>query len=177
MKKVISIFISLFLIAVAAVSVSAYSAHYTDMNVPAASSFKSWMDWRAITNTRSPQYKLLRTWCYHDSAGFMRAAGEDDLGITDDYYVVALGSYYGSKIGTKYKITLDSGKYFYAILGDQKANKDTNSTHQYGARNKDIVECLVDTRYLISIVKQMGSADYHTPLKGKIIKIQRIDFY
>lgn len=163
---------------IAAVPAGAYSAHYTDLNVPAInSSFKTWMDWRAINNKASAQYKMLRQWCYSDSNGFMRSKGERDLGINDDYYCVALGAFYGTKIGTKYKITLDSGKSFYAILSDGKGRSEVNGTQQYGMRNKDIVECLVDSRYLISIVKQMGSANYHEPLKGSITRIQRIDFY
>ena len=162
---------------VAAVKASAFSAHYTDMNVPSIeSSFKTWMDYRTITSTGSPQYKWIRRWGWHDGQGFMRANGERDLGITDDYYMIALGSYYGTTIGTKYKITTNTGRVFYGVLCDQKADRDTNWTHQY-AGNNDIVEFIVDTRYLNSNVKRMGSANCYMPLNGKIARIQRIDFY
>lgn len=149
---------------------------YTSLGVPNInSSFKTWMDYKAITSKASPQYKLIRKWGWCDSQGFMRVSGERDLGITDDYYMIALGSYYGTNIGTKYRITTDTGNIFYGILSDCKANQHTNSTNQY-ARNKDIVELLVDSRHLNRNVKRMGNANVYSPLNGSVVKIERIDF-
>ena len=156
---------------------AALTAEYTSLGVPTHinTSFKTYMDWRCITNTASAQYKLIQNWGYCDENGFMRASGEKDLGITDDYYLIALGSYYGTTMGTKYRITTDTGNVFYGMLADAKADIHTNSTNQY-ARNNDVVEFLVDTRYLRSDVKRMGSANVHDPLNGHISKIERIDF-
>ena len=155
---------------------SALEAKYTDLNVPAVdSSFKSYMDYRTITNTKSPQYKFIARWGWTDENGFLRVGGEKDLGIADDYYVVALGSFYGTEIGTKYEITTSTGNVFYAVLGDCKANIHTNSTNQYGANN-NIVEFLVDTRYLDHNVKRQGTANVYNPLNGSISSIRRIDF-
>lgn len=155
---------------------NAKTPSYTSLGVPNVnSSFKTWMDYRAITSKNSPQYKLIKNWGWRDGQGFMRVNGERDLGVTDDYYMIALGSYYGTKIGTKYRITTSSGNVFYGILSDCKANKHTNSTNQY-ARNKDVVEFLVDTRYLNKTVKKMGNANYYAPLSGSIVKIERIEF-
>lgn len=156
---------------------NAMTTTYTDLGVPSGvdTSFKTYMDYRAVTNKRSNQYKYIHKWGWRDGEGFMRANGERDLGITDDYYLVALGSYYGTTIGTKYRFTTDSGRVFYGVLADCKANKHTNSTNQYG-RNKDIVEFLVDTRYLNKTVRRMGSANVYPPLNGSITKIERIDF-
>lgn len=153
------------------------TSKYTSLGVPTGinTSFKTYMDWRCVTNTSSPQYKIIHKWGWCDENGFMRANGEKDLGITDDYYLIALGSYYGTTIGTKYRITTDTGNVFYGMLADAKADIHTNSTNQY-ARNKDIVEFLVDTRYLRSDVKRMGSANVYSPLNGNIAKIERIDF-
>lgn len=149
---------------------------YTSLGVPDInSSFKTYMDYRAITNKRSPQYRFIKTWGWSDNNGFMRANGEKDLGVTDDYYMIALGSYYGTKIGTKYKITTDMGNVFYGVLCDQKDDAHTNSTHQY-ASNHDVVEFIVDTRKLIPIVKRMGSANVYMPLNGKIASIEKMDF-
>lgn len=149
---------------------------YTSLNVPSInSSFKTYMDYRTITDKTSPQYNFIQTWGWCDENGFMRATGERDLGITDDYYMIALGSYYGTEIGTKYKITTDMGNVFYGVLCDQKDNVHTNSTHQY-SYNNDVVEVIVDTRYLRSDVKRMGSANVYMPLNGSIAKIERIDF-
>ena len=156
---------------------AALTAKYTDLGVPTGvnTSFKTWMDWRCVTDKMSPQYRYIQEWGWCDENGFMRAFGESGLGIPDDYYLIALGSFYGSEIGTKYRITTDTGNVFYGVLADQKADIHTNSTNQYASHN-DVVEFLIDTRYLHRDVKRMGSANVHMPLNGHISKIERIDF-
>lgn len=149
---------------------------YTPLGVPTInSSFKTYMDYRTITNKLSPQYNSVKTWGWCDDNGFMRANGERDLGVADDYYMIALGSYYGAEIGTKYRITTDTGNVFYGVLCDQKDDAHTNSTHQY-ASNNDVVEFIVDTRTLISTVKRMGSANVYMPLNGNIANIEKMNF-
>lgn len=154
------------------------TAHYTNLGVPTNvnTSFKTYMDYRAVTNINSPQYKCIQRWGWCDWEGFMRANGEKDLGIQDNYYLIALGSYYGTTIGTKYRITTNTGRVFYGMLADCKADRHTNSTNQYG-RNNDIVEFLVYTPYLNWNVKRLGTANAYMPLNGSIAKIERIDFY
>lgn len=148
-----------------------------DLGVPSIdSSFKTWMSYKAVTDKNSPQYKYIQAWGWVDNEGFMRCSGERDLGIEQDYYLVALGSYYGTTIGTKYRITLDTGKVFYVVLADCKDDKHTNSTNQYVLVNGNVVEFLVDTSKLNKDVKRMGSANIYEPLNGSIIKIERIDF-
>ena len=150
---------------------------YTSLGVPTInSSFKTWMSYKAVTDKRSPQYRFIHTWGWVDSEGFMRCSGERDLGIEQDYYLVALGSYYGTTIGTKYRVTLDTGKVFYVALADCKANRHTNSTNQYVPKNGNVVEFLVDTSKLNKNVKIMGSANVYEPLKGSVVKIEKIDF-
>ena len=84
---------------------------YTSMGVPNIdSSFKTYMSYKAITNKQSAQWKWINAWGWCDNQGFMRCNGERDLGIPDDYYLIALGSYYGTAIGSKYKITLEDRK-------------------------------------------------------------------
>ena len=133
------------------------------------------MDYRCITNKNSAQYKFIKAWGWSDSNGFMRANGERDLGIKDDYYLIALGSYYGTTIGTKYKITTDTGNVFYGVLADCKDDSHTNNTHQY-SYNNDVVEFIVDTKKLNKTVKVMGSANVYMPLNGRIASIERINF-
>ena len=145
------------------------------LNVPPInSSFKTYMDYRTITNQTSAQYKLIKEWSWCDDNGFLRVYGEKEFGI-DDYYVVALGSYYGSCMGTKYKFTTDTGNVFYGILGDQKSDRHTNSSHQYSFNN-DVVEFIVDTKKLNKTVKKMGSANVYMPLNGSIINIEQVEF-
>lgn len=150
---------------------------YTSLDVPNInSSFKSWMSYKAVTNRKSPQYKFIHTWGWVDGEGFMRCSGERDLGIEQDYYLIALGSYYGTTIGTKYRITLDTGKEFYGVLADCKADIHTDSTNRYVLKNGNIVEFLVDASKLNKDVKKIGSANVLPELNGTVVKIERIDF-
>lgn len=150
---------------------------YTPMGVPEInSSFKSWMDYNMITDHASPQWAYIQRWGWCDGNGFMRADGERDLGITDDYYMVALGSYYGTGIGTKYRITTDTGNVFYAVLCEQKADCNTDWLHQYGTDNNDVVEFIIDETRLDRLVMSVGSANVYMPLNGKVASVERIGF-
>lgn len=149
---------------------------YKSFNVPRIdSSFKTYMDYRTITDVSSPQYNFIKKhgWC--DNNGFMRTNGEQDLGVDDDYYMIALGSHYGKEIGTKYRITTDAGNVFYGVLCDQKQDAHTNNTQQY-SYNNDVVEFIVDVGKLNPTVKKMGSANVHEPLNGNIIAVEQMLF-
>lgn len=160
------------------VQAATLKAQYTSLGVPNInSSCKRWMDYRKTTNKKSPQYAFISKYGWVDSEGFMRCSGERDLGINDDYYLIALGSYYGTTIGTKYRITTDTGKVFYGALAERKADIHTNPTHQYtNQKNPDIVEFLIDKNKLNKDVRRAGSANVYMPLNGSISKIERIDF-
>lgn len=125
--------------------------------------FKTYMDYRAITSRSSPQYKLQQQ-AWSDDKGFRR--------VGDDY-CIALGSFYGTQIGTRYKIVLDTGYEFTGILSDCKANKHTNSTHQYIPKNGNIVEFVVDTRKMEKLSKKMGDVSY-SGFSGGVVSIERI---
>lgn len=184
------------LTAVFTASAQAMTVTYTQLGVPPIdSSFKSYEDYGCITSKSSPQYRYLNDWCWVDYDGFVRCDAETDLGITSDYYAVAMGSYYGTGIGTKYRITTDTGRVFYAVLCDQKANCNTNGTNQYGTDNNDVLEFIVNTyvpdeeneklqlynstntdAILDGYIQQAGSANVYMPLNGKIVSVERIAF-
>ena len=150
---------------------------YTPMGVPNInSSFKTWMDYNCTTDKNSNQYKFIHRWGWSDYEGFMRCNGERDLGIGDDYYLIALGSYYGTTIGTKYRITLDTGRVFYGVLAECKADIHTNATNQYIPKNQNIVEFLIDETKLNMLVKDRGNANVYMPLNGKVVSIEKMDF-
>lgn len=174
MKK---IFLTVILVlSIITTSASAMTVKYTPLGVPNInSSWKTWEPRTAIDNKASAQYKFVKKWGWSDYDGFMRCNGEKDLGIKDNYYLIALGSYYGTTIGTKYRITLDTGRVFYGALADCKADRHTNSTHQYAGHN-DIVEFIVDTSRLDRTVMRSGNANVYMALNGKVAKIERIDF-
>lgn len=160
------------------VQAATLKTQYTSLSVPNInSSCKRWMDYRKTSKKSSPQYKFREKYGWVDSKGFMRCSGERDLGIADDYYFIALGSYYGTTIGTKYRITTDTGNVFYGVLAECKADIHTNSTHQYTKQsNPDIVEFIIDKKVLNKEVRRAGNANVYMPLNGSITKIERIDF-
>lgn len=125
--------------------------------------FKTYMDYRMISDSGSMQYKLQQQ-AYTDENGFRKV---------DDAYCIALGSAYGTEIGTRYKIALDTGLEFTAILAECKDNKHTDSTNRYISENGNIIEWIVNTDKLNELALAMGDISY-AGFKGKIIKIERI---
>lgn len=141
---------------------------YRTLSVPSGdTSFKSYMDWECITNTRSTQYKMQEQ-SYTDSTGLRRyKTGE---------YMVAMGTYYG-QVGDRFKITLDSGKTFECVLGDQKADVDTDMTNRYtemGDDQKNVIEFIVDTDKLPDMTRKMGDISYDG-FEGNVKKIERMN--
>lgn len=143
-------------------------SNYVSMAIPDGdTSFKSYMDYRCITNTSSAQYKL------------QERAYTNDEGIreVDGYLCVALGSYYANYVGETVKITLDSGVSFDAIVGDFKADCHTDSTNRYSpmsGERKNIVEFIVDTPCLSKKVRNMGDVSY-AGYSGNVVSIEKED--
>lgn len=157
---------------------TAHAKHvsYISRDVPKHnSSFKTYMDANALSKS-STQYKFIKKWGYIDSNGFYRCKAEADFGVTSDYYIVAMGSYYTRTVGDKFRITTDTGNVFYVTIGDFKADIHTNSKHQYTVMNKDIVECIVNTKTLLPEVRRMGTCNVFMPLNGSIVKIEKMNF-
>ena len=126
--------------------------------------FKTYMDYRAITNTQSPQYKLQDS-CWTDENG-LRRYGDD--------YVIAVGSYFADHVGERLEITLDSGEEFTAIVGDFKADSHTDNTHRYTAMSnggKNVIEFVVDTKQLPRKARQMGDISYIEGFAGDVSEI------
>ena len=141
---------------------------FVSMSVPEGdTTFKSYMDFRTITNTHSAQYKL-QDKCYTDGTGMRKYNGD---------YCIAVGSYYADKIGERLKITLDSGTVFFAVVSDFKADVHTDNTNRYtelSNGNKNVLEFIVDTEELPYQTKQMGDCSYNG-FEGNVEKIERID--
>lgn len=138
---------------------------YESMALPDVdTAFKSFMDWRSITLRSSEQYKLQRQ-AYTDKQGFRRYQGK---------YMIALGSYYAQYIGQEFRITLSSGVVIDAVVGDFKADKDTDRTHRY-CKDKgiyNVVEFIIDKRVMPLWVRERGDVS-PLGLKGEIISIER----
>lgn len=128
-----------------------------------AGAFKCYEDYRALTDTSAPQYEL-QLEAYTDELG-LRKVG--------DRYCVALGSAFGTEIGTKYDIELASGYTLPCILADQKADKDTVKGHTRD-RHGAVIEFIVDTERLPQICRQMGDISYISDeFTGEVKTIRR----
>ncbi len=130
-------------------------------------SFHGYMDYQYITDHTSDQYQLQLN-CWTDTQG-IRKYGND--------VCIALGSYYGTKIGTRYLITTDCGNCFTAILADCKSDDHTDYNHQYrnvGMGYINVFEFVVDTSMLDKSVINSGNIGTYTNYTGNIISIQKI---
>lgn len=138
---------------------------YIEFSVPNINtSFKTYMHYGAITNKSSAQWRLQQQ-AWTGNYGFR---------LVDDFYCVALGTYYSRNIGDKFIITLDSGHSFKAIMSDIKQDRHTDSTHRYVPKNGNVVEFVVDTRSMDKYAKRMGSMSVINGFGGNVVKIEKM---
>lgn len=138
-------------------------------------SFKTYMDYRCITDKTSAQYML------------QMEAYTDDIGLRkyEDHYIVAMGTYYSDNVGDTFKITLDNDTSFNVIIGDIKADCHTDSKNMYSPVydengnfvSANVIEFIVDTKKLDRSVKKLGTIETYDDFKGNIVKIERTDVY
>ena len=137
--------------------------HIDDMET----SVKTWMDYRAITDRSSPQWRLQQD-AYTDENG-LRKVG--------DYYCVAFGTGISNGIGSKFKVTFDNGNEISVIVADHKADRHTDKTNTYMNINDkaNIMEFIVDSNKLDNTAKVMGDVNYISGFEGQIIYIEEVD--
>lgn len=135
--------------------------------------FKTYMDYRCITDKTSAQYEL-QQFAWTDEDGFRR--------IGDDY-IVAMGTYYAENVGDRFKITLDTDNQITVIIGDIKQDVHTDYFNQYTPIydengiffSGNVLEFIVDTDVLPKIPRRLGTVSYFDNLKGNIKSIERIE--
>ena len=125
-------------------------------------SFKSYTDYRCLSRS-SAQWKLQEQ-AYTDENGLRKI---------EDAYLVAMGSYYGTTLGTKYKVTLSSGNSFTVMLCDFKDNRHTDGNNQVCLSNRSVIEFYVESDKMPSIVRQMGSVGALEQFKGGIVSVEK----
>jgi hypothetical protein len=136
----------------------------TDMALPNVSgNFKSYMDFRAITNRRSAAWRLQQT-ATTDEEGFRRYG---------ELYMVALGTYYSPQAGGLFEIELSTGLVIRCISGDVKSNRCTDTTNRYDRRDRSIVEFIVCTRSISRESRRHGDMSY-SGMDGSIVRISKI---
>lgn len=147
-------------------------------------SFKGYMCLHTVTSTTSYQYKFLH------SGDYEFTTNENGILMYGDYYVVAMGSYYtGYKVGSTFRITLDSGVVFDVITGDEKADGDTDANHMYRPKSEGrgeiiefIVACGMDGKScnqyhtMTGEERALGSLS-SLGFQGNVVKIEKLDDY
>lgn len=174
-KKVVTLLVAA-VVAMGIISVPAAAKTYemVEYGVPAGNTyFKTYMSYKAITDTTSAQYELQQE-AYTDDSG-LRKIGS--------YYVVVMGSYYAKNIGDKFLIYLDTGEKIKVIIGDFKADEHTDETNRY--RNvynsngdyisKNVIEFIVDITTLDETAKNWGDISAIDGFKGNISAIYKLE--
>lgn len=101
--------------------------------------FKSYEPYSAITSRDTPQWRL-RLAAKTDKRGLRRV---------DERICVALGSYFGTKVGQYFDLILKNGTVIPCIMGDEKADRHTDEKyHIYTVHSACCSEFLVDSRLL-----------------------------
>lgn len=124
---------------------------YETYDAPNNSGFKSFMDYRTITNTDSKQYMLQQHYA---------ETGEHGIRMADSRYIVAIGTYFTSDVGQYFDIILENGTVIPCILGDQKADVDTDSDNIITKHNGCMSEFIVDSDALNEDIKFHGDMSY-----------------
>lgn len=117
--------------------------------------FKSYMSYKAITLTSSPQYKLQS----------QAATGDYGIRMVNGRYLIAMASTYG-EVGDELNLTLSSGKVIYVMIGDIKGN--TDCTHADGS----LIEFIVDISSMNGSVQSSGN--FNILFKGSVTAIDKV---
>ena len=139
---------------------------YKSLDLPtyATGSFKTYMDFRTITDRTSKQYHLQQV-SHTDVDGFRRF---------NDYYLVAVGSYYSNyQIGKELKIILEDETIINALIGDLKQDIHTDVKNQHIVHNGNIVEFIVDVNILDCKSRDWGDVS-HSGFEGRIVAIKEV---
>ena len=130
---------------------------------PIGGTFKSYTDYRCLS--RDSKHWKLQEQAYTDDNGLRKI---------DDAYLVALGSYYGTELGTQYIVTLSTGNTFKIMLCDQKKNIHTDDKNQVDIGNGSVLEFYVDANKLPRIAKITGTIGSIDFFSGEVISIVKI---
>lgn len=152
------------------------TAYYENIDF---SSFMPLESVEAITNTRSPAYKICYSEnAYSDDLGFMRYKTSDDQFTVDsqDDYIVAMGTFYKTKgtAGERFLIVTTTGMYT-VICGDEKSDNHTDDMNMFTLHNGKaaVLEWIVDDS-INSTIKRSGNAKKNGMIEENIGSIQYI---
>ena len=95
---------------------------------------KAYENYTAITNRFSKQYKIEEV-AHTDEYGFR---------IYDERYLIAIGTYFNAPVGTYIDVELENGVIIPCIVGDIKADVDTDANNVYSLTCGCASEFIVD---------------------------------
>ncbi len=140
-----------------------YTYNTLELPTEATGEFKTYMDYRKITDKTSKQWNLQQ----------LATTNEKGFRVFNGRYLVAVGSYYANEVGKELKITLDNGFVFYAMVGDIKMDIHTDANNQYVPINGNIIEFIVDIDKLDPKTKKLGDIS-NLGFEGKIVRIEEV---
>lgn len=127
---------------------------------------KTYMDYRKITDRTSKQYRLQ-----------LRASTNEENGLRmlRNRYMVAIGSYFGCKVGQYIDVVLSDGEILECIVGDAKQDIHTDSNNLHGL-NGDTVEFIVNENILKDTTDVKGNiSDVSDVFDGKVVEVRVYD--
>ena len=130
--------------------------------------FKTYMDYRCITDSASIQYQLQQQ-AWTDEQGLRRIASD---------YLVAMGTgWLENGCGERFSVTLDTGTTFTVQVGDVKADCHTDPPHCYRpcGSGANVLEFIVDTSALDTAVCNAGTISAYPAFSGNIVALTPLD--
>lgn len=120
----------------------------------------TYMDYRAITNTKSLQYQYAQLCKIDKDTGILYYSPDNET----KYYAAALGTGIADHIGETFKVTLNNSNEFYIFACDYKSddvtdesNKGTYIKNYDGKKCLNIIEFVIDGPSTPSKVKRAGT--------------------
>ena len=126
--------------------------------------FKAWMDFRAIRNQNSQQWRMQQL-AYTCEDGFRRVNGMP---------LIAMGTYfieYG--VGDVFEITLSSGVRFRAVIGDVKDDRHTDPTNRFHGVNGSVIEFIIDREVMSWDILSTGNIAF-AGFPGYVVSVKRL---
>ena len=117
------------------------------ISISGQNNFKSYMSYRAISNSNSIQHRLQA----------LSYTGNYGIRMVGDRYCIAVGTAITTNVGTYVDLVLKNGSVIPCIIGDIKAPCHTKGDNITTASNGCVSEFIIDNNYLDSKIRQSGS--------------------
>lgn len=126
--------------------------------------FKSYMSYKAITDTTSRQWQLQQ----------LATINEYGVRCIDGIPLVAVGTGWGLSVGDIALVTCDNGNSFKIMVGDIKSDRHTDNENKTTMSNGCRLEFIVDIDQLNQYAKIVGSLAVLDEYKGYVVNIEKI---